>query len=124
MADVSHRAALSELHIADIIHVTPAKHAGDLIANIPFVRTRHAAKSVDLQPLKIGGGASPHSVTSANYRDRTVLSSCVRRGMVSRSPRSSPPLRRAQWRLGREGYAEGVLEPSCFVPHGKEDFVV
>jgi hypothetical protein len=40
----------------------------------PFVRTRDAATSVDLQPLKIGGGASPPSVfTSANYRDRTVL---------------------------------------------------
>jgi hypothetical protein len=65
----------SELLIADIIHVTPTKHAGDdPLANIPFVRSRDAAKSVDLQPLKIGGGASPPSVvTSANYRNRTVL---------------------------------------------------
>jgi hypothetical protein len=72
VTDVNHRAALSELLIADIIHMTPAKHAGDdPLANIPFVRTRDAATSVDLQPLKIGGGA----------------------------------LRRARWRLGREGCA-------------------
>jgi hypothetical protein len=75
VTDASHRAALRELLIGDIIHVTPAKHAGDdPLANIPFVLTRDAAKSVGLQPLKIGGGASPPSVfTSANYRDRTVL---------------------------------------------------
>jgi hypothetical protein len=51
VTDVSHRAALSELLVADIIHVTPAKHAGDdPLANIPFVLTRDAAKSAGLQP--------------------------------------------------------------------------
>jgi hypothetical protein len=107
VTDASHRAALSELLIGDIIHVTPAKHAGDdPLANIPFVRTRDAAKSVDLQPLKIEAvrrrpPCSPPQITAT----APYLFPYVRRGMASRNPRSSPPLRRSRWRLGREGCA-------------------
>jgi HD superfamily phosphohydrolase len=127
VTDVSHRAALSELLIADIIHVTPAKHAGDdPLANIPFVRTRDAAKSADLQPLKIGGGASPPSVfTSANYRDRTVLV-FLRPSWngVAQSEELATVAAGAMASWQRRLCGEGVLEPSCFVPYGEEDLLV
>jgi HD superfamily phosphohydrolase len=127
VTDVSHRAALSELLIPDIIHVTPAKHAGDdPLANIPFVRTRDAAKSADLQPLKIGCGASPPSVfTSANYRDRTVLVFLRPswNGVAQSAELATiAAVAMASWQ--RKLCGEGVLEPSCFVPYGEEDLLV
>jgi hypothetical protein len=105
VTDVNHRAALSELLIADIIHVTPAKHAGDApLANIPFVRTRDAATSVDLQPLKIAGGASPPRRSHPRITATApFLASCVRRGMASSEELAT--VAAGRWRLGREGCA-------------------
>jgi hypothetical protein len=92
----------------------------------PFVRTRDAATSVDLQPLKIGGGASPPSVfTSANYRDRTVLV-FLRSSWngIAQSEELATVAAGAMASWQRRMCGEGVLEPSCFVPYGEEDLLV